>query len=188
MPKTILGAMTLMLFLAGGASAQGHAHGGQAQSTDSAQAANSSQGMMQQRMQQMQERKESMQQMMQQRMQQGDMQGMQEGGMQGMQQGGMQSMQQGDMQGMGTQQQARARDQSCLASSAGSGLSALLLGSTTQLALTDEQTAELEQILARAQRDALDQLTAEQREQLEAAPSTASATCPRTTQTAPPAN
>ncbi|MGD2047191.1 MAG: hypothetical protein PVH96_13340, partial [Gemmatimonadota bacterium] len=119
---------------------------------------------------------------------QGDMQGMQEGGMQGMQQGGMQSMQQGDMQGMGTQQQARARDQSCLASSAGSGLSALLLGSTTQLALTDEQTAELEQILARAQRDALDQLTAEQREQLEAAPSTASATCPRTTQTAPPAN
>ena len=172
MPKVILSATTLMLFLAGGASAQGHAHGAQAQSVDTVQAANSSQGMMQQHMQQMQERKASMQQMMQTRMQEG----------------GMQSMQQGDMQGMGTQQQARARDQSCLANSAGSGLSALLLGSATQLALTDDQTAELEQILARAQRDALDKLTMEQREQLEAAPSATPATCPRTTQTPPPAN
>lgn len=182
MSKSIFGAATMLMFLAACASAQAHDHGAQAPNASAPQAADSSQSMMQQHMQQMQQRMESMQQMKQEHMQD-----MQPGGMQGMQMDRSQAGGQG-MQGMGAQQQTRARDQSCLASSQQAGLSALLMGSTANLSLTDDQRAELDRILGRARTDALAALTPEQRARLEAAP-TAPATCPRaTTQAMPSTN
>lgn len=180
MSKSIFGAATMLMFLAACASAQGHDHGAQAPNASAPQAADSSQSMMQQHMQQMQQRMESMQQMKQEHMQD-----MQPGGMQGMQMDRSQAGGQG-MQGMGAQQQTRARDQSCLASSQQAGLS-LLMGSTANLSLTDDQKAELDRILGRARTDALEALTADQRARLAAAPA-APATCPRATEATPPTN
>lgn len=163
MPKTVFGVVVMMLSLTAGVSAQGHAHG--APRADTAQAADSTRGMqgMMQRSQDMQLRMQSMQQMRQMRMQQSHTAGAQQG-MQG-------------MQGMGGQQ-TRARDQSCIAGSQQAGLSALLMGSVAELGLTEEQGAELQEILDRAHDDALEALTPSQREQLEAGPVRPSATCP----------
>jgi len=112
---------------------------------------------MQEHMAQMQEHMQAMQQMMQMHGQQGDGQGMQ--GMAGMgQQQGMQS---------GT----------CVVSASRTGLSALLLGGVTDLGLTDAQTSSLQAILDRARIDALEALTPEQRQRLEATP--AASACPR---------
>jgi hypothetical protein len=123
---------------------------------------------MQQRMQSMEERHQSMQEMMQARSQEG---------MQGMQQ-----MQSGAaMQGMAGQQM-REQSQSCLASGPQAGLSALLMGPVGVLSLSDQQRSTLEEILERAQSEALEALTAEQRAQLEAAPTGAGLQCQRVQQ------
>jgi hypothetical protein len=107
------------------------------------------------------------------------MQGMQRGqqdgatGMQGMQRGqqdgatGMQGMQRGQQDGM--QQGMAGPRENCLASGSQGGVSALLLGSATDLQLTEPQRAALQQILDEAQDEALEALTPEQREKLEAA-------------------
>jgi hypothetical protein len=121
---------------------------------------------MEQRMQSMEERHQSMQEMMRARSQEGAMQGMQQ-----MQNGAA-------MQGM-TPQQMRTPSQSCLASGPQAGLSALLMGPVGVLSLTDQQRSTLEEILAQAQSEALEALTAEQRAQLDAAPAGAGAQCQR---------
>jgi uncharacterized protein (DUF2342 family) len=149
MLRTILGAVAAVLILSPGVSAQ--------------QPADSSQSMMQQQMQQMQERMQSMQERMQSMHQM--MQRMHGA------QGGAQSM-----QAMGTQ--ARGQTQNCIAGSPEGGLSALLMGAVRDLALTDAQRTRLEEILERAQGEALGALTPEQREQLESAPSPARPMCP----------
>jgi len=158
--------MALLLPL--GVSAQAHQHGAQAgggmMPSDSSQA-----GMMQmheqmqQHMAQMQEHMQAMQGMMQMHGQQGGqaMEGM--SGMTG-------------MSGMGQQQAMQGG--TCVASGSRSGLSALLLGGVTDLGLTEAQTSSLQDILAKARSDALQALTPEQRQKLEAAPAVP-AVCPR---------
>jgi len=151
------------LLLPLGVSAQAHQHGAQGgggmMPSDSSQA-----GMMQmheqmqQHMSQMQEHMQAMQQMMQMHGQQGSGQGMQ------------------GMSGMGQQQAMQGG--TCLTSGSQAGLSALLLGGVTDLGLTDAQTSSLQAILDRARSEALEALTPEQRQKLEAAPS-APAACPR---------
>jgi hypothetical protein len=124
------------------------------------------QGMMQgmmERMQGMHEMMQGMQQMMQSMHGGGGMQGMHGGG-------GMQGMQ---------GQQGQQQPQTCIMRDPEGGLSALLLGSVADLGLSDAQRQELDQILARAQGEALAALTAEQRARLEAAPVLPRAVCPQ---------
>ena len=176
----VFGALVMSASLAAGASAQ---------AADSAQESDSTQPMMQRMQQRMQDMQARMQQMhaqpsdsahpMMQRMQQMQDQQSGAGSMQRMR-GMTQGMQAGDssaqpmmqrMQQMQGQQGAQA--QTCVSSGARAGLSALLTGGVGQLALNDEQTAELQEILERARNDALDALTPEQRQRLESAPRSA---------------
>jgi DNA-binding protein YbaB len=137
MRTAICGAAALSLVLALGASAQGHSHGAR-RTGDTARAADTTQGMMQQKMQGMQQRMQ-------------DMQARMEGVMQ-----------------MRSQGQAMAG--TCIMSGSGAALSAVLFGSVSALTLSEEQTETLHEILERAQHEALEALTPEQRERLEGAP------------------
>jgi len=103
---------------------------------------------------------------------------------------GMMQQMQARMQGMhqmmqmhggrdGAQTMQGAPSQTCIMSGPQVGLSALLLGSLADLALTETQRSQLQEILASAQRQALGALTAEQRLRLEAAPAQMSTMCPR---------
>lgn len=140
MPRSLFGVVAMSLVLALGVSAQDHQHGAQSDSSQS--------GMMQMH-QQMQAMHEQMMQMLG-----------QEGGMQGME--GMQGM-----QGMGQQQ---AMQGTCFASDPEVGLSTFLLGSASDLGLTEAQRAQLQSVLDRARNEALEALTSEQRQKLEDAP------------------
>lgn len=82
------------------------------------------------------------------------------------------------MEGMSGMAQQRAG--TCVVSGSQVGLSALLLGSVGDLGLTEEQTSSLQAILEKARSDALEALTPEQRQRLEAAPAAPSVVCPRT--------
>jgi hypothetical protein len=176
MSRAILGAVAMLLFLSAGVFAQ---------------AADTAQGMMQQRMQDMQGHMEQMQQRMQ-AMQEhmGQMQhhmqamrdGMHTAGQDGMPR--MQHMQQ--MQGQQDGAQAiQAMDghmppspgQTCLASRSEAGLTALLMGSVDALTLTEEQRSELQTVLGRARAEALEALTAEQRARLAESPGAVPSDC-----------
>jgi DNA-binding protein YbaB len=158
MAKTLMGAVVMAVLLPVGISAQAHNHGAQPQSAEAAQPSDAPQGMMQQ----MQERMQGMQQMMQQ--------------MHGAEQDGAQAMRNG--QGVGAQAQG-APHQTCIMSGPQAGLSALLLGSASDLALTDAQRSQLQEILAQAQSEALQALTEEQRDKLESAPAPNPPPCPQ---------
>jgi hypothetical protein len=193
MMRSIFGALAVTLLMPWGAVAQAPDQGAATQGDNAA--GDSSQAMMGQ-MQEMQQMMQEMHQMMQEMQSHhanGGMQGMQHGqqdgatGMQGMQHGqqdgatGMQGMQRGQqdgatgMQGMqrgqqsGMQQGMAGPRENCLASGSPGGVSALLLGSAADLQLTEAQRAALQQILDQAQDEALEALTPEQREKLEAA-------------------
>jgi len=179
MMRSIFGALALTLLMPWAAVAQAPDQGAATQ--DGTTAGDSSQAMMGQ-MQDMQQMMQEMHQMMQEMRshhENGGMQGMQHGqqdgatGMQGMQHGqqdgatGMQGMQRGQQDGM--QQGMTGSRENCLAIGSPGGVSALLLGSAADLQLTEAQRAALQQILDEAQDEALEALTPEQREKLEAA-------------------
>lgn len=171
MMRAIFGALALTLLMPWWAVAQAPDQGAATQ--DGTTADDSSRAMMGQ-MQEMQQMMQEMHQMMQQMRSHHE-----NGGMQGMQHGqqdgatGMQGMQHGQQDGatgmQGMQQGMTGQRENCLASGSQGGVSALLLGSTADLQLTEAQRAALQQILDEAQDEALEALTPEQREKLEAA-------------------
>jgi TolA-binding protein len=162
MSRSISITLAMALLLPVGVSAQAHQHGpqagGGAMPSDSTQGATMQMHDMMQMHQQMQEHMAQMQEHMQ--------------AMQGM----MQMHGQEGMSGMGQQQAMQGG--TCVTSGVQAGLSALLLGGVTDLGLTEAQTSSLEAILDQARTEALQALTPEQRQKLEAAPS-APSVCPR---------
>jgi hypothetical protein len=92
----------------------------------------------------------------------------------------MHEMMQGMHQAMGGMQgtQGDAQDtQACILRDPEGGFSALLAGPIAELSLTDVQRVELDELLARAQEEALGVLTSEQREILASAPPATGVMC-----------